>query len=59
MFIAPRSTQPLSGLPYLAVESALLGSGAVALFASDKPNLGWIYASLVVVNKVLLVVWRQ
>ena len=59
VFIAPKSTHRLSRLPYLAVESALLGSGAVALFASGKPNMGWIYAILVVVNKVLLVVWRQ
>jgi hypothetical protein len=59
VFIAPKSTHRLSGLSYLAVESVLLGSGAVALFASGKPNMGWIYAILVVVNKVLLVVWRQ
>jgi hypothetical protein len=29
--------------------------GAVALFASGKPTLGWVYAIVAVLNKVLLV----
>jgi len=59
LFIAPRATHPLTGIAYLAVELILLGSGAVALFASGRPNLGWIYTVVLVVNKVLILIWKQ
>jgi Protein of unknown function (DUF2568) len=59
LFIAPRATYPLTGISYLAVELILLGSGAVALFASGRPTLGWVYTVTVIVNKVLLVLWKQ
>ena len=59
LFIAPRAVYPLTGLSYLMVELILLGSGAVALFASGKPTLGWIYTVMVIANKVLLVSWKQ
>jgi hypothetical protein len=49
----------LSGVFRLALELTLLGSGAVALFAANQPELGWIYAVMVVINKVLLVLWKQ
>jgi hypothetical protein len=59
LFIAPRATYPLTGISYLVVELILLGSGALALFASGKPALGWVYTIIVVANKVLLVLWKQ
>lgn len=59
LFVAPRATYPLTGISYLAVELILLGSGAVALFASGKPTLGWVYTITAIVNKVLLVLWKQ
>ena len=59
LFIAPRATYPLTGISYLVVELILLGSGTLALFASGKPNLGWIYTGILVVNKVLIIVWKQ
>lgn len=59
LFVAPRATYLLSGISYLAVELILLGSGAVALFASGNPTLGWVYAIILVVNKGLLVLWNQ
>jgi hypothetical protein len=49
----------LSGVSRLALELTLLGSGAVALFASNKPALGWAYSAILVINKALLVVWKQ
>ncbi|RPI90983.1 MAG: DUF2568 domain-containing protein [Chloroflexi bacterium] len=49
----------LSGLPRLMLELALLGSGAVALFASNRPELGWVYTVIVIVNKILMIVWKQ
>jgi hypothetical protein len=49
----------LNGVSRLALELTLLGSGGVALFASNKPALGWVYTAILVINKVLLVVWKQ
>ena len=58
-FIAPKATHPLRGASYLALELVLLGSGAVALFASGKPTLGWIYTITLIVHKVLQILWKQ
>jgi hypothetical protein len=59
LFIAPRATYPLRGISYLAVELILLGSGALALFTSGQPNLGWAYVIILVLNTVLIMVWKQ
>ena len=58
MFIAPKAIRPLSGASYLLVELTLLALGSAALFASGKPVLGWIYTITLIVNKVLLVLWK-
>jgi len=59
MFIAPKAIRPLSGASYLILELILLASGSVAIFASGKPTLGWVYTITLIVNKVLLVLWKQ
>jgi len=59
LFLAPKATYPLGGISYLALELILLGSGAVALFASGSADLGWIYTVILVVNKILMIVWKQ
>jgi hypothetical protein len=59
MFIAPKAVYPLKGVSYLTVELILLASGSFALFASGKPTLAWAYTIALVVNKILLVVWKQ
>ena len=59
LFVAPKATYPLHGLSRVAVELILFGSGAVALFASGRANLGWIYLAMLAINEVLLFVWRQ
>lgn len=59
MFIAPRATRPLRGVPGLILELVLFASGAAALFASGKPALGWAYTGTLIVNEVLLAVWKQ
>jgi hypothetical protein len=58
-FLAPKATRPLSGVSFLVLELVLFASGAVALFASGKPALGWLYAIILVVNKILLTAWNQ
>jgi hypothetical protein len=59
LFLAPKATHPLRGVSRLLLELALLGSGAAALFASGKANLGWFYIGILVVNEVLLFAWKQ
>lgn len=58
-FVAPKATYPLSGISHLVLELILLGSGAVALFASGRTNLGWVYIVILIINKVLMIIWKQ
>ncbi|MBN2115585.1 MAG: YrdB family protein [Anaerolineales bacterium] len=58
-FMAPKATRPLSGAPRLTLELVLFASGAVALFASGKPALGWAYVITLIVHEVLSAVWQQ
>ncbi len=59
LFVAPRALYPLHGIPHIVLSLILLGSGAVALFASGRPSLGWVYVIVLVVNQILLTVWKQ
>ena len=58
MFLAPKATRPLSGASFLTIELVLFSTGAFALFASGKPTLGLVYTVTVIVNKILLSVWK-
>ena len=59
LFVAPKARYPLHGAAHLALGFVLLGSGAVALFASGRADLGWIYMIILVVNHVLMILWKQ
>ena len=59
LFIAPKATYPLSGASHLTIELILLSLGSLALFASGKLTLAWIYTIAFVLNKILLIVWKQ
>ncbi len=57
--MAPRSTHRLSGVPFTVMDLILLGSGALALYASGLTNLAWIYAAVLIVSEILRLVWNQ
>jgi hypothetical protein len=59
LFVAPRAIYPLRGIPHLVLSLILLSSGALALFASGHPTLGWVYTIILIVNQVLLILWKQ
>ena len=59
LFIAPKAIYPLSGVPHLVFALILLSSGAVALFAGGRADLGWAYALILVTNQALLIIWKQ
>ncbi len=58
-WMAPRSVHRLSGVPFTLMDILLLGSGAVALYASGLVNLAWIYAVVLIVSEVLRLLWKQ
>jgi hypothetical protein len=59
IFLAPKASHPLRGISFLALEMFLFASGALALFASGKSALGWVYTIVLLVNKILLTTWNQ
>jgi hypothetical protein len=58
-FMAPRSAHRLSGIPFTVMDIIMLGSGAVALYASGQINLAWLYAVVLVISEILRLVWKQ
>ncbi len=59
MFGAPKSAYQFHGLTLLGLEALVFGSGVLALFLTGSNSLAWIFALLLIVNKVLLVIWKQ
>ena len=58
-FMAPKSTHRLTGIPFLLMDIVLLGSGAVALYASGQRTLAWMYAIVLITSEILKWVWKQ
>jgi len=59
MFAAPRARVSLPLAGRLAVELVFFGSAAVGLYATGHPVLGIVLLVLAVINRVLILVWRQ
>jgi hypothetical protein len=59
IFMAPKSTRRLSGIPFTVMDIILLGSGALALYASGQTILAWMYAVVLLVSEILRLVWKQ
>jgi hypothetical protein len=59
MFLAPRATHRLSGAPFYTLELILFSTGAFSLFAGGAPTLGWVYTVTLIINTILLIVWKQ
>ncbi|MCW5851997.1 MAG: YrdB family protein [Anaerolineae bacterium] len=59
LFVAPASRRRVP-LPWrLLLELAIFGSAVAALAAAGQPTLGWFFGLLVVVNTVLMLLWKQ
>ncbi len=56
IFLAPRSTRRLTGLPYLIVAGAIFGLAALGLAAAEQPGWGLALALAFVINHILLAV---
>ncbi len=59
MFAAPKAAYRLQGSAFLALEVLVFGSGVAALFLTKNSALAWVFAVVLIVNKILIFVWRQ
>ena len=59
LFVAPRARVSLPLAGRLAVELAVFGSGALALFHAGHPALAVALATLAAANRALIHLWRQ
>jgi len=58
-FAAPKAAHRLHGLRLLGLEAAVFGSGVAALVATKNYSLAWAFAIIVILNRVLMFIWRQ
>ena len=59
MFGAPKSSMRLEGLLYLLLEVIVFSSGVAALVLTRNYALVWVFAVVIIINRILLLVWRQ
>ena len=59
VWIAPASSRRLPMPGRLVGEAVLFGAGMAGLVAAGQPGWAALFAALVVVNWILLVVWKQ
>jgi hypothetical protein len=59
IFGAPKSAYQLQGLSLLAIEILVFGSGVLALFLTKNSSLAWVLALVILLNRSLLLIWRQ
>jgi len=58
-FAAPKAPYHLTGFSLLALEALLFGSAVAALYATGNFSLAWGFAAVVILNRVLILVWKQ
>ncbi len=59
LFMAPNSSMRLHGAAYLALKLLLFGLAVAALITTGNDALGIVLGVVVVINTILLYVWKQ
>ena len=59
VFGSPRAVVPLSEPAKLLFELVVFGTAAAALAAAGRPALAWIFGAVLVINRILMIVWKQ
>ena len=59
LFVSPQATLEVPVAVRIAIELAILGAAALALFVTGHPALGIAYAAVVVANRILMSIWNQ
>jgi hypothetical protein len=58
-FLAPKSSMRLHEPWFLILEIVLFGLAAWALHATGKTSLTYAFGAVYILNKILLIIWRQ
>jgi hypothetical protein len=58
LFMAPNSSMRLQGAAYLALKLVLFGLAVAALITTSKDTLGIVLGVVVVINTILLYIWK-
>lgn len=59
IFLAPASARRLAEPGRLLAEVVIFGAAAAALVSAGRSTVAWIFGILVVLNKILMLIWRQ
>lgn len=59
VFLAPKSSMRLQGLWALSLEILIFGLTVWALYSTGKRSLAMIFGTIYLLNKILMVIWRQ
>lgn len=59
LFGSPKATVQLSAPAHLGFEIVMAGAAAVALYATERPELALAFAVVCVINRLLSWVWGQ
>ena len=59
LWMAPRARRRLHGVAFLMVELVLFGLAGWALYSTGQKNLTLWFGVVYLVNRILMVVWKQ
>jgi hypothetical protein len=59
ILLAPASSMRVHGAIHLVLQVVIFGLAVAALAAAGRPTLAWMLGIAVVINGVLMYVWRQ
>jgi hypothetical protein len=59
LFIAPRAVVSLSPVWRSLLAMIVFGAAAIVLFVTGQSALAWVFLILAVLNRILIVVWKQ
>ena len=59
VFLAPKSSMRLQGLWALSLEVLIFGLTSWVLYSTGKRSLAMIFGIIYLLNKILMVIWRQ
>ena len=59
LFVSPKATFHLNIFQQLGLEAILFGSGVAMLYSTKDYFLAWSFATIVVINRILMLLWGQ
>jgi hypothetical protein len=59
MFVAPKASVTVSDAVKMGLELVVFGASALALWAAGRPGLAGAFALIAIINRGLMIIWRQ